>query len=98
MNLSDSSIGCIAETEMRSAIIRGNKAAAGQNILTHPHPVCLQVDRGASGIARTFRTADQLHLNPVVLVWINVPQQHRRTDVGIDNHVDHAVVEQVAEG
>lgn len=98
MNLGDSCIGCIAQAEMWSAIIRGNKAAAGQNILTHPHPVCLYIDRGTSSISRTLRSPNQLHFHPMVLVWIHIPQQHGRPDVGIDDYVDLAVVEKITEG
>ena len=43
-------------------------------------------------------TADKLHLHPVMMIGIHVAQQHRRSVDGIDDHIDFAVVEQVAEG
>ncbi len=66
--------------------------------MAHAQSVGLEVDGGASGVFGTLAVADQLHLDPVVLVGIHVAQQDRRTVDGIDDDVDFAVVEQVAEG
>ena len=44
------------------------------------------------------RAADQLHLHPVMVVGVDVAQQDRRPVDGIDDDVDLAVVEEVAEG
>ena len=45
-----------------------------------------------------FRPADQLHLHPVVMVGVDVAEQHRRAVDGVDDHIDLAVVEEVAKG
>ena len=78
VNLGRTRVGRVPQPEVRPAVVRRNIAAAGQHILTHAHPVGVQVHRGASGVARAFRAAHQLHLYPVVIVRVHVPEQHRR--------------------
>ena len=56
-----------------------------------------QIDRGTNCIARAFRTADQLQTDPVVVVVIDVAEQHRRVVHAVDDHIDLAVVEEIAE-
>ena len=96
MNLGSSRIDGIAQAEMKAPVIRGNVTATGQNILAHTHAVRLQIDCGAGCIAGAFRAARQLQFNPVMVVGIHVPQQYRRAVDGIDNHIDLAVIKQVA--
>ena len=75
MNLRSSRIDGVAQPEMRTLIVRGDEASAGKNVLAHAHPVGLEVDRGAHGVARAIGTAHQLHLYPMMMVGVHVPQQ-----------------------
>ena len=97
MNFERADIRSIAQSKVQTAVVGRDIAAAGENILSLTHPVGRKVRCGAGGVARAFRPTHELDFDPMMMVRIHVAQQNGRTIDGIDDHVDLAIVEEVAE-
>src|SRR5271170_4431576 len=89
--------GCVAKSEVHAEVVGGKIAAAAEHIAALAYPGAGEVDRGTYRIARTLRPADELEFYPVVMIGIHVAKKYRCVIDIVDDHVDLAVVEQIAE-
>ncbi len=81
---------------MHARIVAGEIAAAADHIAALLDAIRGQVDGCAHRIARAFGAAHELELQPVVVIWIYVAQEHRVAVDHVDDGVDFAVIEQVS--
>src|SRR5690348_15310929 len=65
----------IAEAEVHPRVVRGEITAAAEDIAALARAIRDEVDGRADGIAGALWTADQLQLDPVVIVLADVAQQ-----------------------
>src|SRR5438067_13235720 len=82
---------------MDALVGAGTVAATAENIRTLADSSDGQEHFGADSIAGALGTADQFQGEPVVGVLDHVPKQGRRRVHIIEDNVDVAVVEQIAE-
>src|ERR1035437_5841418 len=85
----------VAESKVQPRVACGGITAAGDNIAALAHFVGGKINGRADSVPRTLRSADQLELDPMVLVGRDVAQQRRNAIQNIDDHIDLAVVEEV---
>src|SRR5579872_5196013 len=90
-------IDCVGVTQskMDAHVIGREITPPAENIASLTHAVCGDVDGCTNRVAGAFGAADELHLDPMMMVGIHVAQQHRTAVRTVDDHVDLAVVEEV---
>src|SRR6516162_5850415 len=82
---------------MRPEIVRGKIAAPAEHVLPLADPHGIQIHSSSHCIARTLRTADKPHLNPVMMIDVHVAKQYRHAVHVVDHDADLAVVKDVTE-
>ena len=96
VDLGSPGIVCVAQPEVDSHIVGGEIAAAAQNISTLTNPARREIDSCSNRIARALGSPNELQFDPLVVVRIHVAKQYRNAVHVVDDHVDLAVVENVA--
>ena len=76
---------------MHSLIVGGYVAAATQDVLALPHPVRGKVYGRADGVPRAPGAANQLQLDPVVMIRVDVPEKRGRSVFEVDDNIDFTV-------
>src|SRR6185437_7080410 len=89
--------GCVSYAELNTQVVGREIAASAEHVAALANAIGVQVDGRADSIARALGSADQLQLNPVVTIRIHVAQQYRHAVHIVEDNVDFAVIEQVAE-
>src|SRR6266567_1387588 len=77
VNLDGPGVECIAKAEVGPLVVGGNVASTAHDVFPLAHAVSGEEHRRADCIARASGTADQLQLNPVMVIRVNIPEQYR---------------------
>jgi hypothetical protein len=76
VNLCRTGIHSICQAEVNPQVVGGEAAAAAQHASALANAARSEINRRSNRIARAFGTPDQFQLDPVVVVWIYIAQQH----------------------
>src|SRR5579863_6143503 len=80
---------------MDAHVIGREIASPTENVASLTHTVCGDVDGCTNRVAGAFGAADELHLDPMMMVGSHVAQQQGSFVHTVDDHVDLAVVKEV---
>src|ERR1700692_1471521 len=97
VNLHTLHFRAVSKAEMKSRIIRGRVTASADYVSTLANAPGHKVNGCSNRIARTPGASHKLELNPVILVGIHISQQDRGVIQLIDDDINLAVVEKIAE-
>ena len=89
--------GCPSVTVKIRSMLGRCKAAATEYIAALPKAAGIQEDNRADRVARTFWSADEMQLDPMLILRRDVAKHRRRCVHVVDDHIDATVVEQVTE-
>src|SRR5262249_10030040 len=87
-----------SQTEVQALVGAGGVAASAEDVEALAHASGGEVGGRSDGVARALGTAHQPERDPVVRVLGLVAQEHGWAFQVVDDHVDLAAIEEVAEG
>ena len=97
MNFSCSGIGCVTQAKVRALVVGRDVTASAHHVLALTNAICRQIYSCANSITRTPGPSHKLQFHPMVMIGIDVLQQYWGSIHGVDDHIDLAVVEEIAE-
>ena len=87
----------ITQAEVNAGVIVGDKAAAAEHVSPLLDASGGEVHRGADRISGTFWSPGQAQFHPMMVIGVHVAQECGHGVEVVDDGVDAAVVEEIAE-